>query len=93
MRVPQECYAWAADGQCRLNPGHMLTSCKYSCWEWYKHRRETYKDAPIDKYMDCDSWSKSGECGKNPSFMKGACPEACIEMGIYAREVPVAAPN
>merc|ERR1712083_1087659 len=32
-----ECYTWAADGQCRLNPGFMLTSCKYSCWEWCVH--------------------------------------------------------
>ena len=71
----------------------MLTSCKYSCWEWYKHRRETYKDAPIDKYMDCDSWTKSGECGKNPSFMKGACPEACKEKGYDPPEEPVAAPK
>ena len=29
-----ECYAWAADGQCVANPGYMINSCKYSCWEW-----------------------------------------------------------
>merc|ERR1719271_1161633 len=53
----QECYAWAADGQCVLNPGHMHSQCKYSCWEWYKYRRGKYKDAPIDKFMDCHQWS------------------------------------
>jgi len=30
-----ECYTWAADGQCKMNPEHMLSSCKYSCWEWW----------------------------------------------------------
>ena len=30
-----ECYSWAADGQCGVNPGYMLQACKYSCWEWY----------------------------------------------------------
>ena len=25
---------WAADGQCKSNPGYMHDSCKYSCWEW-----------------------------------------------------------
>ena len=61
----QECYAWAADGACTGNPGHMLTQCKYSCWEWFKFRREKYTDAPIDKYMDCNSWANQGECGKS----------------------------
>merc|ERR1740138_884347 len=77
----QECYAWAADGACTGNPGHMLTQCKYSCWEWFKFRREKYTDAPIDKYMDCNSWANQGECGKNPTFMKPNCPEACKEKG------------
>merc|ERR1719473_303703 len=70
---------YTADGQCRVNPGHMLTSCKYSCWEWYKYRRDKYPDAPIDKSMDCNSWASSGECGKNPGFMKQNCAESCKE--------------
>ena len=57
----QECYAWAADGQCTQNAGHMLSSCKYSCWEWFEHRRKKYPDAPIDKSMDCFNWAKDGE--------------------------------
>jgi len=84
----QECYAWAADGQCRLNPSHMLSQCKYSCWEWYKHRRDNYPDAPIDKIMDCHSWSNSGECGKNPEYMKSNCPEACKEKGYDPPPAP-----
>ena len=68
----QECYAWAADGQCTVNPGHMLSQCKYSCWEWFKYRREKYKDAPIDKYMDCNSWASQGECGKSALPPAGA---------------------
>lgn len=36
----EECYAWAADGQCKLNPAFMLSSCKYSCFEWYEFRRK-----------------------------------------------------
>merc|ERR1711920_913811 len=70
-----ECYTWAADGQCRLNPGFMLTSCKYSCWEWYNYRSQKYPDAPIDKRFECHSWSERGECHKNPAYMKEACPE------------------
>ena len=77
-----ECYTWAADGQCGTNPGYMLTSCKYSCWEWYRHRREKYKDAPIDKVMDCHNWANGGECGKNPEFMRNNCPESCKDKGF-----------
>lgn len=80
----QECYAWAADGQCQLNPGHMLSNCKYSCWEWYRHRRETYPTAPIDKSMDCYGWSTQGECRKNPEYMKKTCPERCQSEGRKA---------
>merc|ERR1719240_1175038 len=87
----QECYAWAADGQCTMNPGHMLTQCKYSCWEWFKYRREKYPDAPIDKSMDCHSWAQQGECGKNPTFMKPNCPEACKEKGYDPPEPPPSA--
>ena len=43
----QECYSWAADGQCTLNPGHMLSQCKYSCWEWYEYRAKKFPDAPM----------------------------------------------
>ena len=42
-----ECYTWAADGQCVSNPGYMHSSCKYSCFEWYAHRKRKYPDAPI----------------------------------------------
>merc|ERR1719421_771381 len=84
----QECYTWAADGQCRLNPGHMLTSCKYSCWEWYRHRREKYPDAPIDKVMDCYNWANAGECGKNAEYMRSNCPESCKEKGYDPPPAP-----
>ena len=77
----QECYTWAADGQCIANPGFMHSSCKYSCWEWYAHRKKKYPDAPIDKSMDCHNWANSGECGKNPTYMKKTCPESCKEKG------------
>jgi len=72
-----ECYAWAADGQCRLNPGHMLASCKYSCWEWFEFRQKSYPDAPIDKNFNCHAWAQAGECHKNTAYMKEQCPEAC----------------
>ena len=42
-----ECYTWAADGQCIANPGYMTSSCKYSCWEWFEFRRKKYPDAPM----------------------------------------------
>ena len=42
-----ECYTWAADGQCVANPGFMLSSCKYSCFEWFIHRKKKFPDAPI----------------------------------------------
>merc|ERR1712194_576196 len=72
-----ECYTWAADGQCAANPDYMLTSCKYSCWEWFEHRRKKYPDAPIDKRYYCQSWAKKGECTSNAAFMKANCPESC----------------
>ncbi len=78
----QECYAWAADGQCAVNPGFMHSSCKYSCWEWYQFRAKKYPDYKmIDRMMDCHPWSNSGECSKNPIFMKANCPESCKEKG------------
>merc|ERR1712054_568039 len=72
-----ECYTWAADGQCAANPSYMLSSCKYSCWEWFEYRRKKYADAPIDKRFYCHSWAKSGECKSNGAFMKANCPESC----------------
>ena len=42
-----ECYTWAADGQCVANPDYMTSSCKYSCWEWFEYRRKKYPDAPM----------------------------------------------
>ena len=61
-----ECYAWAADGQCSANPSFMLQSCKYTCWEWFTHRRKKFPKAPIDKMYECYSWGIAGECHKNP---------------------------
>lgn len=63
--VTQECYTWAADGQCALNPSYMHTSCKYSCWEWYEHRNAKFPDAQIDRKFHCASWANKGECHKN----------------------------
>lgn len=88
----QECYAWAADGQCVANPGFMRSSCKYSCWEWFKYRKEKFPDAPIDKRFDCNSWASNGECHKNTEFMKKECPESCKEKGYDAPEEPKPVP-
>ena len=78
----QECYAWAADSQCAVNPGFMHSSCKYSCWEWYQFRAKKYPNYnKIDKLMDCHSWAQSGECGKNAAFMKANRPESCKDRG------------
>jgi len=79
-----ECYTWAADGQCVSNPGYMHSSCKYSCFEWYAHRKRKYPDAPIDKSFHCVSWASSGECGKNADYMRKTCPEACKDKGYDA---------
>ena len=27
----ERCTAWAAEGECKKNPGYMLTSCRLSC--------------------------------------------------------------
>jgi hypothetical protein len=42
-----ECYQWAADGQCASNPDFMLSSCKYSCWEWFDFRGKKYPGSPM----------------------------------------------
>ncbi|KAL1515453.1 hypothetical protein AB1Y20_002078 [Prymnesium parvum] len=89
----QECYTWAADGQCVSNPGYMTSSCKYSCWEWFRFRKDKYPDAPIDKRFDCYSWANSGECHKNKVFMKKECPESCKDKGYDAPEEPARGPT
>lgn len=83
-----QCYEWAANGECSLNPGHMLSQCKYSCWEWFNYRKEKYPDAEIDKSMDCHGWSNQGECHKNPTYMKSTCPQSCKEKGYDAPPSP-----
>lgn len=78
----EECYAWAADKQCPVNPAFMHSSCKYSCWEWYQWRAKQYPDYKnIDRRMDCHQWAQDGECSKNPVFMKENCPESCKMKG------------
>jgi len=84
----EECYNWAADGQCGVNPGYMLSSCKYSCWEWYNFRASKYPDAEIDKSYHCHSWAGRGECHKNVDFMKRTCPQSCKERGYDAPDEP-----
>lgn len=88
-----QCYEWAADGQCVVNPAYMHSSCKYSCWEWYEFRAKKHPEyTKIDKTMDCHSWANSGECSKNPTFMKSNCAESCKDKGYEEVEpVPQAA--
>ena len=76
----QECYQWAVDHECIKNPPHMLEQCKYSCWEWFEHRRQNYPDAKIDKKFHCHLWAKNGECIRNPAYMWATCKAACAAL-------------
>ena len=49
----QECYAWAADGQCRLNPSHMLSQCKYSCWYAANERATPIASSRLNVCIAC----------------------------------------
>ena len=64
-----------------------------SCFEWYKHRRQKYPDAPIDKVMDCHNWANQGECGKNAEYMKSNCPESCKDKGYDPQPPPPTPPK
>eukprot|EP00316_Scyphosphaera_apsteinii_P021423 CAMPEP_0119306604 /NCGR_PEP_ID=MMETSP1333-20130426/7318_1 /TAXON_ID=418940 /ORGANISM="Scyphosphaera apsteinii, Strain RCC1455" /LENGTH=164 /DNA_ID=CAMNT_0007309941 /DNA_START=33 /DNA_END=527 /DNA_ORIENTATION=- len=72
-----ECYEWAANGECRANADYMHSNCRYSCWEWYEHRRAKYPHEAIDKHFNCFSWARAGECEKNSVYMRNYCPESC----------------
>uniref|UniRef100_A0A7S3RVM2 ShKT domain-containing protein n=1 Tax=Emiliania huxleyi TaxID=2903 RepID=A0A7S3RVM2_EMIHU len=87
-----QCYEWAADGQCKSNPGYMHDSCKYSCWEWFEHRRKAYPDAPIDKNFHCHNWAAKGECLSNRAFMTTTCPESCKDKYEDEKDEPPSKP-
>ena len=74
----KSCAEWFASGQCDLNPGFMLTSCRKSCGvcdENSAGRAPPCTNSSPDR--DCEYWSTMGECTANPEFMRTACQRAC----------------
>ena len=43
---PEECLAWAGDGQCVKNPGFMLEKCAFSCAKIEYAKQRYYKRCP-----------------------------------------------
>ena len=37
----ERCSSWAAEGECKKNPGYMLTSCRLSCHSCSPNSKET----------------------------------------------------
>ncbi|XP_078617928.1 uncharacterized protein LOC144885728 isoform X1 [Branchiostoma floridae x Branchiostoma japonicum] len=65
------CAGWAADGECDLNPGYMLTNCRLSCGE-------CTTDC-VDDNAGCPGWAADGECDNNPGYMLTNCRLSCGE--------------
>ncbi len=65
------CGSWAAQGECKTNPGFMGTNCCSSC------KTGTTTPTCRDSNTSCSSWAKSGECSRNPSYMRTSCCASC----------------
>lgn len=63
------CNGWAARGECRNNPGYMLTNCCQSC---------TSESPCNDSEIHCNGWAARGECSNNPNYMLTKCCQSCI---------------
>eukprot|EP00058_Branchiostoma_floridae_P010495 XP_002595983.1 hypothetical protein BRAFLDRAFT_128083 [Branchiostoma floridae] len=79
------CAGWAADGECDLNPGYMLTNCRLSCGE-------CTTDCADDN-ADCPGWAADGECDNNPGYMLTNCRLSCGECTTGLDAVILGAPT
>jgi len=68
------CESLAAKGECKKNPGWMLTYCPRSCGICGPNAKCK------DWHAECDEWANSwnpSECQNNPGFMEVQCAVSC----------------
>ena len=95
----QDCRAWAAAGECDVNPTYMLATCAFSCG--CRAPPAPLVPACYDKDTTgaCATWAAAGECEANPAYMKLRCAASCgsCDMLDYSKRCPMpcarAAPN
>eukprot|EP00088_Acartia_fossae_P036858 TRINITY_DN38046_c0_g1_i1.p1 TRINITY_DN38046_c0_g1~~TRINITY_DN38046_c0_g1_i1.p1 ORF type:complete len:189 (-),score=21.08 TRINITY_DN38046_c0_g1_i1:83-649(-) len=75
--INENCFGWAANDQCRTNPGYMHSACPESC------QRCDYGSqwACVNKNTKCENWAQDGECASNPAYMFAACKLSCFLCG------------
>lgn len=66
---PVDCPYRAFLGECKTNPGYMLTKCGGSC---------NVDKCCTDKNSNCAYWASVGECVKNPGYMLPNCMGSCF---------------
>lgn len=63
------CATWAADDECKKNPGWMLKNCPVACKEC--------DNKCADHEPFCNEWKKNKECTRNPEYMNIYCARSC----------------
>lgn len=78
------CPDWAAEGECKANPGYMLNYCARSCGVCKDVEGKSHSTAPADVCQDvetpeeCERLAALGECALEQDFMKESCKATCL---------------
>lgn len=78
------CPDWAAEGECKANPGYMLNHCARSCGVCKDIEGKSHSTAPADVCQDeetpeeCERLAALGECALEQEFMKENCKATCV---------------
>lgn len=87
------CPDWAAEGECKANPGYMLNHCARSCGVCKDIEGKSHSTAPADVCQDvetpeeserlavlllCEQLAALGECALEQDFMKENCKATCL---------------
>lgn len=85
VNLNDSCTKWASEGECKNNPGYMLSHCPRACdvcpplSEAAKEREEEEADVECsDLHEMCYKWAEEGECVVNPKYMRRACRDSCM---------------
>ena len=69
LLISRYCATWAADDECKKNPGWMLKNCPVACKEC--------DNKCADHEPFCNEWKKNKECTRNPEYMNIYCARSC----------------
>ena len=81
MNVHKDCYIWALEKECDLNPSYMHTQCAKSCKTCSKQSaeiRQKYCKNAWENEQECNQWAAEGECINNTPFMREQCAKSCM---------------